>query len=400
MPELRPPRVAIVHHGFVPTYRVGFYERLADASEVEYVVFHGQAPRSTGHRAADGPLGFPNVRVRNRELALGDRPVILQPVVRKIARGGFAGVVVTPELRIPAGYPTAMVVKARGGAVVLWGQGYVKPTDARGARLRELGAAVKARYARLADGYLVYTDGGARRLAAAGVDPDRVTVVRNTLDIGTHEALHAELAGADEAGLRAELGLRPDSVVLVYVGRIYREKRLGELVEVARRLGGRPGIPPVEVAVIGDGPDLEQARALARDVSGMHFLGGLYEEAEVARWLRVSAAVTIPGAVGLAANHALAHGVPLLTRESDRHGPELEYLEHDVNALIVPGDLDAYADAVGGFVGSPERRARLAAGALESRARLGLDHMVRAFDSGVRGALARRGLARTVRSAP
>jgi glycosyltransferase involved in cell wall biosynthesis len=180
--------------------------------------------------------------------------------------------------------------------------------------------------------------------------------------------------------------------VLLYVGRIYREKRVEELLELGRQLAARSDLPPVEIAVLGEGPELARMRELAADMPGVHFAGGVYDDAEVARWLRVASAVTIPGAVGLAANHALAHGVPLLTRESDRHGPELEYLEDDRNALIVPGSLEEFVGAVAAFVSSPEDQSRLAAGALDSREQLGLDHMVSAFDGGVRRALEKRSL--------
>ena len=124
----------------------------------------------------------------------------------------------------------------------------------------------------------------------------------------------------------------------------------------------------------------------------MRLLGGVYDEVEVGRWLRVATALAIPGKVGLAVNHALAHGVPVLTRASDLHAPEVEYLEHDVNGLLVPGDLSRYVDALAAVAGTPALRERLAAGALASSERLGLDHMVRAFDGGVRRALARRAL--------
>lgn len=384
------PRVAIVHHGFVPTYRVAFFERLARAGDVEYVVFHGPAPGGTGHQAATGPFAFPDRWVANREIGVRGRTVIAQPIVGPIARGRFAGVVVGAEFKFPASWAAAAVTRARGGALVLWGHGYDKVEDEGASRIAA-GTALKAAYARRADAYLVYTEGGADRLVQAGLDPERVTVVRNTLDVEAQRALHAGLAETDEAELRAQLGLAPDSAVLVYLGRLYREKRLDELVEAARLLAARPGVPPVEVVVLGDGPELEPTRALAREVPSVRLLGGVYDDMEIARWLRVAAALVMPGKVGLAVNHALAHGVPVLTRASDLHAPEVEYLEHEVNSLLVPGDLGAYVDALAELVSAPAVRERLAAGALSSSERLGLDHMVHAFDSGVRRALAARG---------
>ena len=138
MPEPPGPRarVAVVHHGFVPTYRVPFFERLAATGEVEYVIFHGQAPARTGHEAAPGPFAFPDVRVRNRELRLHGRTVIVQPIVRHIPRGGFDGVVVGAEFKFPASWAAAAVTKARGGALVLWGHGYDKLEDEGAARLQ------------------------------------------------------------------------------------------------------------------------------------------------------------------------------------------------------------------------------------------------------------------------
>jgi glycosyltransferase involved in cell wall biosynthesis len=103
--------------------------------------------------------------------------------------------------------------------------------------------------------------------------------------------------------------------------------------------------------------------------------------------LRIAAAVVIPGKVGLAVNHAFAHGVPVITRLSDLHAPEVEYIRPGHNGLIVPGDLDAFVDRVRCFVRSATERTRLAEGALRTREELTLTAMVRAFDGGVARAL-------------
>ena len=79
------------------------------------------------------------------------------------------------------------------------------------------------------------------RLAERGMRLDRVFVVRNTLDMDAQRRLRDELAGIADAGLRARLGLRADSVVLLYVGRVYRAKRVPEL---ARGGGGHPSDRP------------------------------------------------------------------------------------------------------------------------------------------------------------
>jgi hypothetical protein len=100
--------------------------------------------------------------------------------------------------------------------------------------------------------------------------------------------------------------------------------------------------------------------------------------------------VVVPGSVGLAVNHAFAHGRPIVTRASRLQSPELEYIEHGRNGLIVDGDLDRFADVVRTLARSPERLRDLAAGARATGERLGMDRMVAGFDGGVRAALAQR----------
>lgn len=367
-------KVAVLHHGFIPIYRVGFYERLARQGSNEYVVFHGEAPGDSGHIAVEGELPFANVRVRNRELRALGRSVVYQPLVREIAFGGYDAVVMSAQFRFASNHVVHAVMKARRRPVILWGHG----------RLSRLRAA----QARRGDAYLAYTPGGAERLAQAGVAADRLAVVPNTIDTGTQSELRDRLRETDERELRAELGLRPESKVLVYLGRVYPEKRLGELVEALRLIGDAAD---VELVVLGDGPDLPRVRAAAQDLPGVHLLGAVSDQELIARHLRVAVAVVIPGKVGLAVNHAFAHGVPVITREHDLHSVEVEYVRSGVNGLIVAGGLAEFAAALSRFAGDAEQQRALADGALSSGEELTVEAMVRAFDEGVTRALARRG---------
>src|SRR5207244_4905123 len=144
----------------------------------------------------------------------------------------------------------------------------------------------------------------------------------------------------------------------------------------------------IEVVVIGQGPELVDIRAQAERIPGVHLRGRISDQVEVARLMRVAAAVVIPGAVGLAANHAFAQGLPLITMKGRFHGPELEYLEHGRNGLVVDGDVAAFARTLAEFCDSPALQRDLADGALRARDRLGIARTATAFDAGVRALLA------------
>jgi glycosyltransferase involved in cell wall biosynthesis len=395
MPVTRnPPRVALLLDGYVPRYRARLYELLAERSEIEYVVFHGRPPARNPALPATQPFRFPNREVRNAELRLGRRSLIHQRGGLSVAREDFQALVMSAQLRYASSLGLLALFKLRGRPVVLWGQGYDKDEDVGGAGRWMLAAKRRANraMARRADAYLVYTEGGRERLLEAGLDPPRVFVVRNTLDIDEQIAIHDRLRDADTARLRIELGLRADSAVLLFVGRLYREKGVRDLLEALRTIRSA-GMTrqPIELVVIGDGPELEDLRAEARDLQGVHFRGEVADQVEVARHMRVAMAVVIPGAVGLAANHAFAQGVPLITKNGPFHGPEIEYLEPGVNGLIVDGDAVALAGALAELCDSPGVRRRLAEGALRSRERLGIDRTATAFDEAVRTVLGSRG---------
>jgi glycosyltransferase involved in cell wall biosynthesis len=378
--------VAVLKDGFVPEYRAEFFTRLGQMPEVEYVIFHGQAPRGTGHRAARGPFSFPEAKFVNRELRLGQRTLVYQPAVREVAGPAFDAAVLGAELKMLAHVALFPLLKLRGRPVLLWGQGGEKgeDRDVLMEAIGKAGAALKRAAADRADGYIAYTSAGRDSLAEAGVDPAKVFVVRNTLDVEGEIELHGRLANEPVEALREELGLKRDSVVLLFVGRVYPEKKLSEFVSVLRSLRDR-GLTrcPVEGVVIGDGPDLERVQREADGMEGVHFVGEIRDRARVARYLRVSAAMVIPGKVGLAVNHAFAHGVPVITRSGALHAPEFEYLEHGRNSIVGEGDLVVFADAVAELVDSPERQAMLARGALESRESLTVASMAASFHRAV-----------------
>jgi glycosyltransferase involved in cell wall biosynthesis len=388
-------KVAVLHQGFVPTYRARFFEQLNERSALQYVVFHGDPPKGSGWQAASVPLRFPNVRVVNREIPVLRWRAIYQPVVRQILSEGYDAVVMGHELKFLSNLLLAARAKQRGMPVIFWGFGYHAKVgvgfqaNASGPVFNAV-SRLKDMLARQADGYLAYTEGGAVNLRRIGMPDHKIWVVRNTIDIEEQAALQERYRGADLAALRAEMSLRSDSVVLLYVGRLLPAKQVDLLIEAirrieARRLCGRP----IEALIIGDGPAGGALKAQAVDMPSVRFLGAIYDQDRVARTMRVAAAMVIPGFVGLAVNHAFAQGLPVITRDHALHSPEIAYLRNGENGLIVPGDLDAFATALAAFVDSPGLQKRLAGGALKSREELRLDTMVSRFDEAVTATVGR-----------
>jgi glycosyltransferase involved in cell wall biosynthesis len=383
-------KIAIAHQGFVPNYRVRFFELLNAHGSHDYVVFHGEPPSGVGHYAAEGPFSFPNVEVSNRELRVAGKSLVYQATLGTILRDRFDAAILGTHVQFLSNHLVLLACRLLGRPVLYWGHASEKATGGNGLAmsLSRTASQIKNLTIRAADGYLAYTQGGADSLIAAGFDPRRVVAVGNTLDMEAQVALHGEMLTLDEGGLRSELGLARDSVVLLYLGRIYAEKQVRDLVDAVRHIASEGSEPPVEAVIVGDGPDAQRVREAASGLAAVKFTGELRDQAQVARYLRVASAVVVPGALGLAVNHALAHGVPVISRCTPLHGPEIEYLTPGRDSFIVEGDFDAFLATLRTFVASGDLRGEMAKAALLAREQLSLETMVQAFDAGVNSLVA------------
>lgn len=388
-------KVAILNHGYLPHYRVRFYELLAERGGFDYVVFHGAPPSWVGIEELKGPFAFPQRRVKNREFHVGALTLVYQPVLWEILTGGYEAIVITTESKFIANLLLALLCKLRGIAVLQWGFGYHPPrgtreSDVPNHTLLAITTLIKKGFTKIADGFIAYTKSGAEQLVASGYPRERTFFVQNTIDTSEQIRLCEAERDTDLQAIRREFGLQPDSAVYVFIGRLTPIKRVDQLIEAVRKINrGKLSRCPVEVLVIGSGPRESYLKELAADVPEVHFLGGLPPNDQVARCLKVSVAAVVAGMVGLVANHALAHGRPVITRDLETHSPEIEYIEHDKTGLIVPGDIDDFALALARFADDPAWQVRLAQGALATRDALRMDLMAERFDEAVRTTVAR-----------
>ncbi|HXW45312.1 MAG TPA: D-inositol-3-phosphate glycosyltransferase [Streptosporangiaceae bacterium] len=224
-----------------------------------------------------------------------------------------------------------------------------------------------------ADRLVANTEDEARQLIDwYDADPARVATINPGVDLGVFRP-------GSQLEARAELGLPPDGVVLVFVGRVQPLKApdvvlhaAAELIREDPDLGRR-----LTVAFVGgpsgtgrQDPDRLAELAAGLGMSGVVRLEPPCPQAELARWYRAATLVMVPSyseSFGLVAMEAQACGTPVVAasvgglRTAVRHGYS--------GVLVDSHDPGRYARAVRELVSSPATLARLRDGARQHASR-------------------------------
>jgi N-acetyl-alpha-D-glucosaminyl L-malate synthase BshA len=183
---------------------------------------------------------------------------------------------------------------------------------------------------------------------------DRVTAVSESLKYDTYR----------ELGIRTDIRVIPNFVdcsvyqrrdvgslkprlapggepILIHVSNFRPVKRVHAVVEVFARVRARM---PARLLMVGDGPDLPDAEALARSLDVADSIDFVGEQDQVVPLLSVSDVFLLPSAqesFGLAALEAMACEVPIV---ASRVGGLPEVVEHGQTGFLhAPNDLDGMA---------------------------------------------------------
>jgi glycosyltransferase involved in cell wall biosynthesis len=207
------------------------------------------------------------------------------------------------------------------------------------------------------------------RLVELGAPRERAVLVENGVDRDTFQP-------RDKREARRELGLPEDANVIVFVGRLEKEKGAPELVDALRLVAQRRSTrqrPPVHLVFVGDGSlrrELERhAQHLANapageDVGARVRLAGPKPLEEVARHLAAADLLALPSWAEGTPNvvlEALAAGRPVV---ATRVGgiPDVVH-DGETGLLVPPHDVSALAAALDDALERSWDEARIAASA-------------------------------------
>lgn len=264
--------------------------------------------------------------------------------------------------------------------LIFWGHGFnhQAPTGAW-SWLKEQ---YKKQLLRCADGFFAYTKPVACYAQQQGVAAHRITVLNNSIDTSYFAAQVQRFRLQQPRLSQQSQNSDTPGFTLLFCGALYPDKKIPLLLQTAQTLADQKLLK--RLIVLGDGPD----RALLTGASTAPWLdyrGACFGDDKAAAYAEADL-VLHPGLLGLAVLDAFAAGLPLVTTFFSGHSPELAYLEHGVNGLIV--DEDILTTRVQQLLLSPSELAALADGASESAGTYSLASMVRAFAGGVRRAIA------------
>jgi glycosyltransferase involved in cell wall biosynthesis len=140
--------------------------------------------------------------------------------------------------------------------------------------------------------------------------------------------------------LRRSLGVKEGQHIIVFLGRLVPEKEVDLFVDVIRQLERAEKSRYVGL-VVGDGPSLTHLKEYSEGLP-IHFAGHQSGQA-LMNYLVCADCVFIPSHVGLAVIEAFCAGKPFVTCKGRHHSPEIDYVEHDNNGLIIdapnPSDI-------------------------------------------------------------
>ena len=206
--------------------------------------------------------------------------------------------------------------------------------------------------ARLAARVLAVSDDTRRSLVAQGYPPQLVEVVHNGIDAGAEAARHG-------VGLRAELGVPEDAVLIGEIARLCDVKGQRDLIEAAAL------VPGVHVALAG--ADLEQGgdyRAMLERLAGdrgvasrVHFLGFRDDAAAVLDQLDVLVLPSWIEGLPVIVLEAMAHAKPVIATPVG--GTAELVADGETGLLVPPGDPERLAGAIRTLASDPELRGRL-----------------------------------------
>lgn len=329
-------RVAVIYYIW-PNYRSSVVRAMDRSKRITYTFMSGgEAFEGIPHMKIDEFRSFKRARYRK----IGR--FLWQPgAISAALSNDYDAIIYLGDPNILSTWIAASISRIRGRSVLFWTHGWRRPEPKLKRLLRNL-------YFRLAHRLLVYAERAKRLGADSGYPSTRITTVYNSLDLEAADDVVARI----EAGTLVSINPRslfedPNRPLIVCTARLIAACRFDLLIEAAALLT-QYNIP-VNVLLVGEGPERETIQTLANERGvALHLFGACYDEEVTGQLIYGSDLTVSPGKIGLTAMHSLMYGTPAITHDNlDQQMPEVEAIAPGRTGMLFAQDsAESLANAI------------------------------------------------------
>lgn len=290
-----PGRLALLQR-VLPSYRAPFFDALASACSGGLTLLAGQPLPAEGIATTTHLQTASYQPARNLHFSNPQSPFYLcyqRGVTAWLERENPAALIVEANFRYFSSPAAIRWMKQRGRPVIGWGLG--APAS------RGILSILRNRFLNSFDALIAYSARGAAQYAACGFPAERIFVAPNAVAPAPKHPLPR----------RDSSPLKP---CVLFVGRIQARKRVSALLKACAEL---PAPLQPRLVIVGEGPDLEPARTLARDIYPSAEFVGARHGAELAPYFLAADLFVLPGTGGLAVQEAMSYGLPVIVARGD-----------------------------------------------------------------------------------
>jgi glycosyltransferase involved in cell wall biosynthesis len=260
--------------------------------------------------------------------------------------------------------PAILRAKINKVPVILWGHGYSKRENVIRKYLRQQAA-------ELVSALIFYDFQTASAYIKSGFCKNKIFVAPNSIDQSDIKYAKSYWKNhKDKLTLfQDQLNIIP-SKTIVYIGRIYSENRLDILIKALALI--KKEHSDVKLIIIGKGLNEEEyLRELSHSLGvsdHIIWVGALYEELEIAKWMISATVFCYPENIGLSIIHAFGYGLPVVTSDYILgHNPEIYAFKEQINGLFFKSDSSQnLADTIKYIFNNPDQSSLLSKMALKT----------------------------------
>lgn len=366
-------------------YRVDLFERLRSMARdrgIQINLVVGQPFGREKLKSDEGHLPWAR-KVTNLYFPITEKKDLCwQPLPKDLADSDL--IIFMQENRLLSNYWWMLKRRFGGPLVAYWGHG----RDYQSRAPEGLREKWKAWSINLVDWWFAYTNITCQLLADAGFPKERTTCLNNAIDVHGLRSDWQSVAADEVRKIRTVCKIQEDSVVGLFCGSLYPDKKLDLLVAAADLIHAEK--PNFRLIVIGDGSSREE---IVKSFSTRPWATwvGVKRGKDKAAYYGLATIVLNPGLVGLHILDAFAMGLPMITTRNALHSPEIAYLEDGLNGLMTGDTAQDYARAVLSIITSEPTLKAMSSHANASAEQYTVEHMAENFIDGIERALALKG---------